>query len=311
MIGSDLLRFSDRKKYVSDNLTCQGNGVTKGMTPDHIQAIVSDYQNGAHINQLAAKYHHRNTIIRRVLVANGVRILGMGEGARKHTLNETYFDKIDTPEKAYILGFIYADGCVYLPAKRPKEGAFMLNLQKRDIEMFKLIQSAIESSHPLFDDAKCGNGAYRLIIGNRRFCDSLIRAGVTPRKSLTLEFPSEAIVPKALRRYFILGYFDGDGSICHNDEKGFWSFSLLGTEQFLSAILAEFQKVVPDFKKRALLKHWKTAGLFKISLGGRHLGSYIRSRTIWYIWQYFYEGHAMGLKRKRDRMDRIAPHYTP
>lgn len=29
---------------------------------------------------------------------------------RKYTINEKYFEKVDTPEKAYILGLLYADG---------------------------------------------------------------------------------------------------------------------------------------------------------------------------------------------------------
>lgn len=29
----------------------------------------------------------------------------------KYTINENYFKEIDSPEKAYILGFLYADGC--------------------------------------------------------------------------------------------------------------------------------------------------------------------------------------------------------
>ena len=29
---------------------------------------------------------------------------------RIYKVNENYFEKIDTPEKAYILGFFYADG---------------------------------------------------------------------------------------------------------------------------------------------------------------------------------------------------------
>ncbi len=276
---------------------------------EQAQSIVADYKAGVTLNQLAAKYHRRNTVIRRTLTENGVRILGMGEGAKKHTLNETYFDVIDTVEKAYVLGFIYADGCVYLPPKRPKEGAFMLNLQRRDIEMFRFIQKAIGSSHPLYNDTKAR--AYRLIISNRRFCESLMRAGVTPRKSLTLEFPPETIVPKALRPAFILGYFDGDGSVSCNDQKGYWSFGFIGTWGFMMSLLEELDSVMP-LRPQLPYKQMNTPeNVFKIGWAGRHHGKWVKSRAIWHIYNYLYAGHSLGLKRKRDRMTRIVQHYIP
>lgn len=33
---------------------------------------------------------------------------------KKYTVNENYFQSLDSPEKAYILGFLYADGCNYI-----------------------------------------------------------------------------------------------------------------------------------------------------------------------------------------------------
>lgn len=37
---------------------------------------------------------------------------------RRHTLDATYFDQIDTPEKAYWLGFVWADGGLSKTAPR-------------------------------------------------------------------------------------------------------------------------------------------------------------------------------------------------
>lgn len=286
------------------------------VTPEEVQKISQDYRDGFTLNQLAVKYRRGTRLIRRLLVDNGVRILAMGEGWRKHTLDETYFDKIDTREKAYVLGFIYADGCVYFNAKRPGQGAFMLNLQRRDIEMFRFIQGAIKSSHPLYDDKEAK--AYRLIISNHRFCESLLKAGVTPRKSLTLEFPSESILPKRLRRAFILGYFDGDGSVSHNIEKRFWSMTLVGTWQFLSGILREIHEeerlpIEPQLPRQKLESPGKN--VFYVSWGGTchvdGIPKHIRKRSIWYLYRYLYRNAPFALKRKRDKMALIASYYKP
>jgi hypothetical protein len=40
--------------------------------------------------------------------------------------NEDYFEIIDTPEKAYFLGFIFADGCLI---DNPKEYRYKLNIK--------------------------------------------------------------------------------------------------------------------------------------------------------------------------------------
>lgn len=48
---------------------------------------------------------------------------------KKIKFNQNYFNIIDTPAKAQILGFIYADGCV--ESKRP---VFKLTLAEQDYE---------------------------------------------------------------------------------------------------------------------------------------------------------------------------------
>lgn len=65
-------------------------------------------------------------------------------GKRKYTLNEEYFDFIDTPNKAYVLGLMCADGCNY----PPKQTAF-ISLQESDRELLEKIKIEIGSNQPL------------------------------------------------------------------------------------------------------------------------------------------------------------------
>ncbi|HLI46523.1 MAG TPA: LAGLIDADG family homing endonuclease [Geobacterales bacterium] len=83
---------------------------------------------------------------------------------------------------------------------------------------------------------------YKASLNSRRLCSHLINKGVTPRKSLTLKYPSDEIIPNELERHFIRGYFDGDGSIrvrqrtYHNSKNlnTTCSVSIVGTHEFLS-----------------------------------------------------------------------------
>lgn len=51
---------------------------------------------------------------------------------RKHTLNEKYFDKIDTEHKAYWLGFLWADGSISKTATRCADYNRLTLAQKSD-----------------------------------------------------------------------------------------------------------------------------------------------------------------------------------
>lgn len=128
---------------------------------------------------------------------------------RKYTLNEHYFDTIDTEEKAYFLGLLYADGCNY------EKGAIaQISLQERDVSVLEKFKTAIESNKPLRLSKKPKNGnQYVLELSSRHICEQLTNLGCVPRKSLILQFPTEEQVPSYLIRHFIRGYVDGDGCI--------------------------------------------------------------------------------------------------
>lgn len=134
-------------------------------------------------------------------------------GVRKYQLNEYFFDIINTQDKAYILGLLYADGCNFI-----KKSTISISLQEEDVEILEKIRLCIGSSHPLeyidysrkHDYGYTYKNQWRLLMFSKHMCNSLNAIGMTPNKSLTLEFPK---IDKSLYRHFIRGYFDGDGSI--------------------------------------------------------------------------------------------------
>lgn len=157
--------------------------------------------------------------------------------SRKSHVNDHIFDTIDTEEKAYWLGFLYADGNVHY---HNKSWRIELTLQQQDFEHLKKYSSFIGYyGEPKYRE---NTKAYRICTGSRRMAEQLIEKGCVPKKSLILKFPSYDIVPKELMRHFIRGYFDGDGciSLKENVHSIAKRVSVLGTKEFLEGMIEEY-----------------------------------------------------------------------
>lgn len=157
---------------------------------------------------------------------------------RKYNFNEDFFEKIDTEEKAYWLGYSYADGYV-----SSTKSSYELYVQERDLEHLKKFQKSINSNHKLTTHRKkmTYNGkereyiGYRLTLNSEKFKHDLIKKGCVENKSKILKFPSFRQVPKRLQHHFIRGYIDGDG--CWSVKKKLVSLEVIGTQDFLEGII--------------------------------------------------------------------------
>lgn len=136
---------------------------------------------------------------------------GVERRHRKYKLNEHYFDDIDTPNKAYILGMLYADGY-----NNVKERLVRLKLQERDKDLLESIRNEVESERPLqlveYNKYNANwQDAYALFFGSVWMCKALAEKGVVQNKSLILQWPT--FLPNHLYSHFLRGYIDGDGHI--------------------------------------------------------------------------------------------------
>lgn len=188
---------------------------------------------------------------------------------RQYKLNEHYFDKIDTEEKAYFLGMLFADGTnngyrVKLSlVDSDKKLLNKLNnlIHKRPLAYQKGYKCKSQSTGKIYQ----GRPQYVLTILSYHVSKTLNNHGMVPRKSLILKFPKT--VPKHLIHHFCRGYFDGDGHVSNKKRKENYSgriyrCSVLGTKQFLTC-----------FKKYAKLPDIKVSpskGIYVLYFGGRH-----------------------------------------
>lgn len=126
----------------------------------------------------------------------------------RYSVNEKFFDTW-TPEIAYLLGFLFADGhLIDAPYMRGKYVCFT----STDKDRLLLAKELLRSEHTISSRDRGGNckTTYVLKIGSATLFKKLQAFGLTPHKSLTMDFPS---VPTIHLPYFILGYFDGDGCV--------------------------------------------------------------------------------------------------
>ena len=200
---------------------------------EHIsEELIRYYLEELHLNQkISLGEIGRNYPINRYVLMYRAKKYGIScVNHSKLYFDYSYFETIDTEEKAYWLGFIAADGCVM---KRKKSVSnFELGLKLSDkphLEKFKKSiswEGVVKSDH-----FRC-----RISLGDIEFCKHLVDKGITPRKSLTLQFPTEQQVPVEFQRHFIRGYYDGDG--CINSPLNMSiAVNILGTEWFLQKML--------------------------------------------------------------------------
>lgn len=197
------------------------------ISTDEYENIISLYQSGLSQAKVGELYNVQGYVIGKILKKCGIQARDHSHKSRKYTINENYFDNIDTPNKAYILGLLFSDGCNYPPQHRVK-----LELQERDKDILDKISIEIGSNKPLaFNNLNNKNtnwqNTYRLDITNKHISDKLIELGMLQNKSLTLEFPEWLDI--SLYGPFLRGICDGDGHIEWNKIR---FISIASTSQF-------------------------------------------------------------------------------
>lgn len=144
---------------------------------------------------------------------------------------------IDTPEKAYLLGLFYSDGCIF----HNKSYSAFIVLDKKD----KYLLEKLKTIFPFFSINRHSENSFALVCSRKKLVEDLIRHGMYYRKSTENRFNLK--LPKLssnLISHFIRGYFDGDGSV-YKQKLGNTKFSIGGACYYL---ITDIIKVLYDNK---------------------------------------------------------------
>ncbi|MEV5552416.1 hypothetical protein AB0L44_02065 [Nonomuraea wenchangensis] len=206
------------------------------------------------------------------------RIHGIPARARlgniKYSTNRAYFSRIDTPEKAYILGFIVADGSVHKNGK-----SVTVAVKEEDAPLLLDIAKHVECNASLHRKTGRGFGniprtTLALHICGKRIVSDLAILGVKSNKSVNATYPT---IPERLERHLIRGLFDGDGYV------GKRQFSIVGTEALIHGVV----EAVEYHTGCKLSLQWKNDHLYAV--GSRRDQPAIK---------WMYSNASIGLTRK-------------
>ena len=210
---------------------------------------------------------------------------------RRLRINDTFFDDINNELKAYLLGFLVADGCLKLEKRRTKRTKrIAFNNTIDDKEAIEALHTNICPDSSLLIKNYTFNRRkkpqYTLQWNSEYMFDKLVsKYNIKPHKTLDKEFyiPEDSI-PEELWRHFIRGFFDGDGHV------GSCSIEFVFTsEPFMNQIMNWFK----SFHYRTYCIQGKTTKYWKVII---NTPDKIRKC----IYDFLYKDSTIFLSRKHD-----------
>lgn len=186
---------------------------TKIMTDEVISSVMNFIAEGKKVPEISNILGINKVTISSFLRTHGIK-LNPDKG------NVHYFDTIDSYAKAYIVGFIAADGAL---VRTRTTTTLTITLKYEDKAVLEFIKSEIGNEHKLqeiirpssFDSSK-NIHHIRYTISDRNITKALNKLGIISNKSLSMGNIIKNI-PYEYRDAFIIGYFDGDGSVTIRD----------------------------------------------------------------------------------------------
>lgn len=127
---------------------------------------------------------------------------GRGNPNTKYFFDDDYLNNIDTPEKAYLLGWIASDGSI-------SSNKVVISIRDYDVDVLIKLKNLLDKNIPITEH---GN-MLSLSINSSSIaivCTKHLGLSSFGKKDATIKFPD---IPSYLHQYFIRGYFEGDGSI--------------------------------------------------------------------------------------------------
>ena len=227
----------------------------------------------------------------------------LGITERKNVFDFRFFENIDTEEKAYWLGFFYADGFVLDSSNsHSRNYEAGIKLYKGDYKHLKKFNKSINGNLQVtFETRTCSfNGKPQESCNIRCYSKEMVHDleshGCVQNKTFIIEVPD---IDANLMQHFIRGFFDGDGCICTDSAIrktvaiNFCSASLKMLEQMRTILYKEgISSYITDEKGR---------NTYRLYIRGMQNADK--------MWNYMFSDATIYLDRKVEKKKRLYEEY--
>lgn len=230
----------------------------------------------------------------------------------KLSKNDNFFTDINTEEKAYILGFLCADGCI---TNKAGSYSWKIRLQRQDEDILIKIKQAVGTKTNLkyqHDIVKMPQGnlfqseTVSLLVCNKQNVLDLVKYGIIPNKTHNLHFDFSCMDRK-LYRHFFRGLYDGDGTFGVYKSKAntggnHYETMLTGYYDFLLEIQTIFNKIFPNICFNLYHAKGCANDIYRLSSN--------KKEEFFTFLQWLYDESHIYLNRKYNKYINIKEKYT-
>ena len=247
--------------------------------------IVDLYEFGFNSYQLADMFGYKTKkSILDILRVNNVQIRNSSEiASNKRSYKDFSFEKIDSYEKAYIIGLLISDG--YVNDERNYVGIDLC-----DEDAISFMSDYINVKYTCIKAKKDNHkDKYRILIYGKEYLEQLKRFGIFARKSLTTSGCDLFEEEERYISYILRGLIDGDGWIREDGEEFFVASA---SKKLIEWIEKEMYKLgFVDISATYIPN--ETNGIYQIRTGSKHNIGILKEKV--------YDTQ-MGMQRKFDRL---------
>ena len=244
-------------------------------------------------------YKEMTKDLNRSKAAIDIKINRLGLVKSNYNYDYSFFNVIDTEEKAYWLGFISADGCVTIN-EETQSCELCIRLQASDFEHLKKFNKALKGNVQVtFNKRLCSfTGKTYPMCNIRYYCKEmvydLLKYNVIPAKSLVIKYPNN--IPKELEKHYIRGYFDGNGclSISKKNNNNFSCSIACGSKEYTY----ELSKKLNKHNIATFIYKQKKSNCYQLNIKGGKKG------CLKFL-DYMYKDSTIYLDRKFNRYKKI------